>query len=1076
MRPEPAVIAANNFAEKIKAQYATGRANEQSYRSALEELVQNLLPDYLVTNEASISSADRPDLTIWQQQKNLDQAELLKPIPLAYVEHKNIGVDLDRPENQSQLKRYLDLGNVVHTDTLSFRFYINKEKVIEIKLAEINAYGQIIIDSDQYETLSYWFAKIISEPVPTVRTPKALAELMADRAKPIRWTIQSALEKDIGIGKHDTQLYSQFAAFKKELIHDLTPSTFADLYAQTIAYGLFAARYHDKTPKDFSRQEAATSIPATNPFLQKFFREVAGYETEDRITWVLDNFANLFNYCDVHSLMSQYGHATAMNHDPVIHFYETFLGEYDQKLRKSRGVYYTPQPVVNFIVRSVDEVLQTEFDFPKGLADTSKIEVEIDTGQHLTERKNGRLMKTTKTKRPFRRVQVLDPATGTGTFLNEVIKLTYAKHLGQEGAWPNFVENELLPSLHGFELLMAAYAMAHMKLGITLTDTGYEPTGKHRLGVYLTNSLEAGSTGEEVPNLFGMTQALSEEAHGANEVKNDVPVMVVVGNPPYSGVSTNKSDFITDLVGAYKVEPGGKQKLQERKHWLNDDYVKFIRLAEYTIEKNGEGVLGFITNHGYLDNPTFRGMRWHLVKTFSKIYILDLHGNVKKKETTPGGGKDENVFDIEQGVSIIIAFKKPGVNSDIAEVYRADLWGKRQLKYEALSDNSLQDINWQRINLDLKYYSFTYNKDLRLKAEYDAGISVADLFPANVTGIVSMGDGFIFDKDRKKLEQRIHNFFTEDRTEQELRTTNGLGKNYAAWIIANKRKGIQFDPSKFAQVDYRPFDKRWTYFDDKFIWRSRIKIMRHFIAGDNVGLISSRINRQASLGYFFTTDSIADFHILDNAQDSTSVMPLYLYLDDNANLQRQSNLDLNYVKRLLVELREYEWVDDHKLKAQGDTARVSPMDIFDYTYAVLHSQDYRKRYKDFLKSEFPRIPIATSTQQFWKMVALGGKLRQMHLLTYPELDRPITNFSIKGSNAIDQIRFERGNIWINDTQYFSNVPEVGWNFYIGGYQPAQKWLKDRKARVLTNDEIEHYQKIIKVLVETDRIMKEIDEV
>jgi len=420
-------------------------------------------------------------------------------------------------------------------------------------------------------------------------------------------------------------------------------------YCFTNPYGMFAARLHDTTLEDFTRQEAAELIPKSNPFLRKLFGYVAGPDIDERIKRTVDNLADVFRATNVEELLKNFGKSTQTN-DPIIHFYETFLSEYDPKLRKSRGVWYTPEPVVNFIVRAVDDILKTEFNLPQGLADTSKTKIKVP------EQGSTKLV-----EKEVHKVQILDPATGTGTFLSEVVKLIYNKNFKNlQGVWSSYVEEHLIPRLNGFEILMASYSMAHLKLDMLLRETGYKPTRDQRFNIYLTNSLEEHHP--DTGTLF--SNWLSTEANDANHIKRDTPVMCVIGNPPYSGESSNKGKWIMDLMEDYKKEPGGKQKLQERNpKWINDDYVKFLRYGQYYIEKNGEGILAFINPHGFLDNPTFRGMRWNLLKTYDKIYTIDLHGNSKKKEVSPDGSPDVNVFDIMQGVSINLFVKTSVVST-----------------------------------------------------------------------------------------------------------------------------------------------------------------------------------------------------------------------------------------------------------------------------------------------------------------------------------------------------------------------------------------------------------------------------
>jgi hypothetical protein len=624
------------YLENINQKYKAGNATEHTFRGALEQLIETIVPNIRATNEPKRQSCGAPDYILTKGE-----------IPVGFIEAKDIGdKDLDgtkKTGNKEQFDRYkASLNNLIFTDYLSFHLYREGIFIRKIAIAEINSKGicPLVENFSAFENFIKDFCTHIGQ---NIKSPKKLAEMMASKARLLSDIIAKSLTSDEE-QQQDSSLKDQLQAFKEILIHDITPQGFADVYAQTIAYGMFAARYHDPTLENFSRQEAAELIPKTNPFLRKLFQYIAGYDLDDRIKWVVDDLVQIFLACNVQEMLKNYGKATKTE-DPIIHFYEDFLSEYDPKLRKARGVWYTPQPVVNFIVRAVDDILKTEFDLPQGLADTSKI--SVGTGLDLS----------------VHRVQILDPATGTGTFLAETIKHIYKKFEGQQGIWSNYVETHLIPRLNGFELLMASYAMAHLKLDLLLTETGYTPStlgragvGTQRLKVYLTNSLEEATN--EKPNLF-MSQWLTDEAIQANAIKRETPVMCVIGNPPYSGESANKGEWIMQLMEDYKKEPGGKEKLKERNpKWINDDYVKFIRFSSHLIEKNGEGILAFINPHGYLDNPTFRGMRWHLQQTFDKIYTIDLHGNSKKKETAPDGSVDQNVFDIMQGVSINIFIKK----------------------------------------------------------------------------------------------------------------------------------------------------------------------------------------------------------------------------------------------------------------------------------------------------------------------------------------------------------------------------------------------------------------------------------
>src|SRR5690606_6159379 len=519
------------------------------------------------------------------------------------------------------------------------------------------------------------------------------------------------------------------------------------------AYGMFAARLHDPTLPTFSRQEAAELIPKSNPFLRKLFGYIAGPDIDDRIKWIVDSLTDIFLACNVEEILKNYGKSTKME-DPIIHFYETFLSEYDPKLRKARGVWYTPQPVVNFIVRAVDDVLKTEFGLSQGLADTSKTKIKVQAQE--TDKRFKDNIKTFEQE--VHKVQILDPATGTGTFLAEVVKHIHKKFEGQQGIWTNYVEQHLLPRLNGFELLMASYAMAHLQMDLLLKETGFKPTSNQRLRVYLTNSLE--ESHPDTGTLFA--NWLSTEANEANYIKRDTPVMCIIGNPPYSGESANKGKWIMNLMEDYKKEPGGKEKLKERNpKWINDDYVKFIRFGQHFIDKNGEGILAFINPHGFLDNPTFRGMRWSLLKSFDKIYTIDLHGNSKKKETAPDGSVDQNVFDIMQGVSINIFIKHARSNSVLSRQLHFDLYGKRALKYKFLNDNSIKSMPFIEVRPNSPMY-FMVDKDLEVENEYALGFSLPDIFKVSSVGIVTARDAFTIHLDERNVINTIEKFLELD--------------------------------------------------------------------------------------------------------------------------------------------------------------------------------------------------------------------------------------------------------------------------------------------------------------------------
>ena len=1051
----------NEYIEKLNSRYKLGISTEHSYRGDLQALLECLAPDVMVTNEPTRVACGAPDYIITKRN-----------IPVGYIEAKDIGKSLDSKDFKEQFDRYRkSLGNLIITDYLEFRLFREGIFVLSITIGVIEG-KKIVALPENFDSFVTCIIDFCTHVGQTIKSASKLSKMMAGKAKLLANVIENALEpKEEGNIIYEPQnlnLHNQYESFKQILIHDITPKTFADVYAQTIAYGMFAARLNDPTLDDFSRQEAAELIPKSNPFLRKLFQYIAGYDLDDRIKWIVDALADIFRATNVSELLKDFG-STTQKHDPIIHFYETFLSEYDPALRKSRGVWYTPEPVVNFIVRAVDDILKSEFGLSQGLADTSKIKIKVPVfGSEKTVVKE------------VHKVQILDPAAGTGTFLAEVIKQIYQKFEGQQGIWSQYVDEHLLPRLNGFEILMASYAMAHLKLDLLLRDTGYKSNLGQRFKVYLTNSLEEHHP--DTGTLFA--NWLSTEANEANHVKRDTPIMIVLGNPPYSGESSNKGKWIMDLMEDYKKEPGGKDKLNERNpKWINDDYVKFIRYGQHFIERNGEGVLAFINPHGFLDNPTFRGMRWNLLKTYDKIYSVDLHGNSKKKETALDGSIDMNVFDIMQGVSINVFVKtgKKKVN-ELGKVFHFDLYGKRELKYDFLFNNSLKTIAYKELpNVSPNY--FFVGKDFEEKKTYDKGFSVSELFRLNNVGIVTARDSFTIHDTMVEVQKTIEDFLSLD--DEAARKRFDLGKDVRDWQVNYARSDLQKHfpyKGKYCKISYRPFDDRWTFYTGKskgFHCYPRTEVMQHFLKGENLGLNLCKHFKTGNnyVHVFISNKIIESSYVSNRTSEITSTFPLYLYPENkeqqtiNQSTERNPNLNPKIVNQVAEEL-------DLKFTNEKETIEgtFSPIDILDYIYAILYSPTYREKYKVFLKIDFPRVPYPKNTDTFWKLVKLGGELRQIHLLQSPVINKFITAYPVSGSNEVTKLKYEDRKVWINSEQYFDEVPPVSWEFYIGGYHPAQKWLKDRKGRVLSFEDIMHYQKIIVALNETDRIMKEIDKI
>ena len=987
----------STYIKEINQLYQTGLTTEHSFRPALQRLLQDCTT-CTVINEQSHIDCGAPDLTL-----------LCKQLPIAYIEAKDLeDGDLDgRKKNREQFDRYkASLDTIIFTDYLDFHLYEHGEWQQSVRLAEIQGNKIRLSDAERFASL---MEHIRNARPQRITSASKLAQLMAGKARLLRDIIEQALIQDSAISDQDeqtTELQGYMQAFQQVLIHDITPKTFADIYAQTIAYGMFAARLHDDSPDDFSRAEAANLIPKTNPFLRKIFQQIAGYDLDERIAWIVDDLVSAFAATDMEKIMQGFGKSTQQT-DPMLHFYEDFLFQYDPAAKKQCGVYYTPQPVVEFVVRAVDDILRTEFNLPMGLADTSKVEIEQEIEQDLKHRKEKKLV---------HRVQVLDPATGTGTFLAETVRQIKRDLGAQIGAWASYVPEHLLPRLHGFELMMAPYTIAHLKLDLEIGITAQD-----RLRIFLTNSLE--------------------EANKASKIKQSAPVMIVMGNPPYSISSNNKGEWITRLLDDYK------KNLNERNiQPLSDDYIKFVRLAQYYVERNGEGVLAYICNNSFIDGLIHRQMRSELMRVFDKIYILDLHGNTRKKETALDGSKDENVFDIMQGVSINIFVKKSGKSKAPAEVRHFDLYGLREYKYDYLRTHNLASVEWKNLNPQIPNLYFA-QRNTEPELEYMKGFELTSIMPLYSSGITTSNDS----KLSANNLQELVNLLQENNIE-----------NYGNTYIYS--------------VAYKPFDNKLYYLHPKYALRPRPSLIKNFGNGKPNLSFSLRRTAENTSGWqhILANNNPCDGNLMSARSYS---IPLYLYPEPGSiDSSRHPNLD------------ERIWAQINAAIGK-DTA---PEDIFDYIYGVLHSPAYRARFKEFLKVDFPRIPYPKDQTEFEHFRSFGNRLRELHLMhSVPE--SPVT-FPESGSMSVEKVEFtssaapgvsaaetapiahelNAGRVYINATQYFANVPRTAWEFYIGGYQPAQKWLKDRKGRTLSFDDISHYGKIISVLTETARLMTEID--
>ncbi len=1009
----------DKYINNLITEFQIDVAREHAYRPAFKELMESI-SEIIAVNDPSRSEFGNPDFIFFNKTN--------KDIIIGYAETKDITLLLDTFENSKQLKRYLGYSNLILTNYIDFRFFTNGVKRTSIEIAKINA-GNLTPIPGNFKLLESELKNFLLSKPERIKSGKRLAEIMGGKALRIRENIKIFMRQNEN--KKNSELIKIFNVLRQLLVHDLDIDKFADMYSQTLVYGLFVARYHDDSPESFTRQEARDLIPSSNPFLQRFFDHIAGTQFDPRLRYIVDELCGIFAIADVKNILQEHFNlfGESSNKDPIIHFYEDFLKEYDAEQRKSMGAYYTPLPVVKFIIKSVDMILKSDFQLSKGLADTTLIKQEVK-------------VQGTKMKASAYKVQVLDPAVGTATFLNEIIKFIYQKNfIGQEGAWSSYVNQSLLPRLFGFELMMAPYTIAHLKLSATLRERGFTDFNK-RLGVYLTNTLEEGiKMQEDLFTELGLMESITDEARTAAKIKHESPIMVIVGNPPYSGESNNKGLFQKEL-DVYKTEPSGGRLNERNSKWINDDYVKFIRFAESTIEKNGEGILAYITNHSYIDNPTFRGMRWHLLQTFDEIYIVDLHGNYKRNETALDGSKDENIFGIIQGVAIIIGVKKNKKKEGLSKLFKADVLGTTKEKFDFLNSSSLENISWETIELHPPQYEFI-NVNRKNNPQYLKGFILSELFIKSSVGLVSARDKMSMQLSREKIDLVINDFRNLDP--ETLRSKYKLGKDVRDWTVSGAINDINEHDGDITKISYRPFDNRYTYYTGYsrgFHCYPRNEIMKNYLGISNYGLVTTRQQKATKIKPALVHSNIVESTFVSNKTSEISYdFPLFLY----ENGEKISNIDPQIQKKIEIAVKN----------------KVSSVEIFDYVYATLYCKQYQVKYKDFLRNGFPVIPYPSDIDRFNFLSNQGKKLRLVHLFASEDTDQFETTFNVRGTNVVEFAKYVEEKIFINETQYFGNIGSEVWNYEIGSYKPAYNWLKNRINEKISDDEIIDYQKLLK---------------
>lgn len=1056
------------YLNNISKTTAQGDAREESYYPYLKSFIDDFSNSIgktktQVTTLPKKTEAGNPDFRVWDGKQHI----------VGYIEAKKPGENLDTIETSAQLKRYRNtFPNLILTDFYEFRLYRNGQLIDKISIGRPFIAKKLhsvppLENEDKFHTL---LEKFFSFSLPKVFTAENLATELANRTKFLRDEViaKELEEEELKKGA----IYGFYTAFKNYLVAGLSQKDFADIYSQTITYGLFAARSRaGKSPLEegaesvFNRKLAYDLIPPTIGILRDVFHFISFGKPPLQMEVIIDDISEVLQAADVNKILDEY-YRKGKGEDPIVHFYETFLNVYDPATREKRGVYYTPEPVVKYIVRSIHELLKTHFDLQDGLAS--------------------------------KEVTLLDPAGGTLTFPAEAIKLAVEEFVSKygDGGKNNFIKKQLLKNFYAFELMMAPYAIGHIKISFLLEELGYKMEEDDRFKLYLTNTLDMEDLQQtEIPGL----ESLSEESHEAGKVKQREKILVILGNPPYSGHSANSNEWTEKLLkenidGAQSYYEVDGQPLGEKNpKWLQDDYVKFLRFAQWKINKAGMGVIGMITNHSYLDNPTFRGMRQSLQRTFNEIYIIDLHGNAKKKEVAPDGSKDENVFDIQQGTAIVVMIKKKSGKG--CKVFHRDIYGLRETKYDWLEKRKFKRKDYQVLKPEAPWY-FLIKRNTKEIEHYAEWMRIDEIFPVNNVGIVTARDELTIKWTASEMINTVRIF---GRIDIELaRQTYNLGKDVRDWKVSLAQEDLKksgFASENIVPILYRPFDTRFTYYTGNsrgFHCMPRGDVMQHMLK-PNIALTVGRQGQVVGSEYLwnlaFISEEIIDFNLFYRGGEL--LFPLYLYPTPEKKKKNPSALMLfepeaNYgskEKQPNIAAKVFEKLNAAYLPLPGRGVRgeVSPEQILYYCYAVLYSNTYREKYAEFLKIDFPRIPFTKDYELFKGMAVYGEELAQLHLLKHKALNYPLTKFHSllssgrgAGGEAIERPSYneEEQRVYINSTRYFDNISPQVWNYQIGGYQVMEKYLKDRKGRQM--DDPAHYCKMATAIAKTIELQKIID--
>lgn len=985
-----------------------GDGTEYTYRTYFQNLINGIKPDkdIKVIHEPAKDEdiSGRPDFKI---ERN--------GLVLGYIETKPLGMNLDeiiggdQSRESKQLKRYLTVSpNLILTNYNEFVLFKNGEPVDRCMLFYPSTDRRL--NTSNASNLERLFNSFFSFSSEVIVSSEKLSYLLAVRTK-----LFADFLKELLCTEEEREFKNRILGLKKiledTLIENLSQDEFIDAYAQTITYGLFLAEINSK--KEISEENAYRYIPKSMGILRELFKTTDIEDIPDSIDWILGDIIGLLNRVDRKKLKNNLSFSKLYDYeDPYVYFYENFLRAYNQSISIKRGVFYTPMPVVNFIVKSINYLLEENFD-SEGLKSEN--------------------------------IKILDFATGTGTFLLEAFDI--ALENTDEGMKESLIQERLLKNYYGFEYLIAPYTIAHLKLTQYLEEIGHPLNDEERFRIYLTDTLDKA----EHKGLDYFTK-LTSEGREANTIKTRTNILVMMGNPPYNAKSKNNKKWILKLLETYK------KGLDEKNiQPLNNDYIKFIRYAHWKIEQNGEGIIGIITSNSYLDGLIHKVMRKELLKTFDKLYILNLHGNMWKKEP------DENVFDIKEGVSIALFLKLPEPLDEKEVYYYSTLKNNlmdREIKYSVLLANDVTSIPWIKLEPSEPDYWFV-KKDLSLEEEYLKGYKLTEIFKEYKSGVQSGRDKLFLDYNESTLKERIEKLLSNSYG-QEFADKYDV-KNTGGYPLLNRIENSSFNPKHIRSVLYRPFDNRYLYYDEKLVRRNSFEIMENFF-NKNIGLISVRqFVEDKIFNHVFVSDKVTDIRITTSNRGTGYVFPLFIY--DEGSERPFINFNEKFIKFLI--------------KNYGKPP-IPPIIVFSYIYSILHSSTYRERYNEFLKTDFPRIPFTRDVNRFKLLAKLGRTLINAHLLKHDYPDSELAIYPIDGDNSVDKIKYDELNsrLFINPEQYFENVPKEVWDMEIGGYQVLKKWLQYRKkdeAKLSFND-ISHLQKVVRALNETISIIDEIDQV